>query len=53
MGPFPAGVGAKAPWPPPLDPPLISWYVLHQNVTFLGERSHVHCKCVSSLITEI
>ncbi len=22
MGPFPAGAGAKAPWPPPLDPPL-------------------------------
>ncbi len=20
MGPFPAGAGAKAPWPPPLDP---------------------------------
>ncbi len=22
MRPIPAGAGAKAPWPPPLDPPL-------------------------------
>ena len=24
-GPFPAEAGAKAPWPPPLDPPLLEY----------------------------
>ncbi len=44
-GPFPAGAGAKAPWPPPLDPPLLSarpWFLTFASLYGTGPSNTVN-----------